>query len=123
MQANTFQAVIAADQQKTFVFFIYGDIQWSDFPLIGFFPEDGPMYQVPDSLTNQALSIDEGSNVNVTGVYIYRVDCSVYGPNNDGEKLQCYLLLGKFAGQVLVLRAVNKGIQVHVHEENSTSQV
>ena len=93
MQVNTFQVVIAADQQKTFVFFIYGDIQWSNSPIIGFFTGDGHAYRVSDSLTSQTLNIDEGSNVNVTGVYIYQVDCSVHGPNNDGEKLfgvTCY---------------------------------
>ena len=92
MQANTFQAVIAADQQKTFVFFIYGDIQWSRSPFSGFFTGDGTMYHVPDSLTNKALNIEEGSNVNVTGVYIYQVDCSVPGPNNDGENLLVLLV-------------------------------
>ena len=87
MQANTFQAVIAADQQKTYVLFIYGDIQWSRSPLIGFYRGDSSLLVYdPDSLTNQALNVDEGSNVNVTGVYIYQVDCSVVGPS-DGEEL------------------------------------
>ena len=87
MQANTFQAVIAADQQKTFVLFIYGDIQWSRTPRIGFVSGDSSLQLYdPDSLTNQALNVDEGSNVNVTGVYIYQVDCSVVGPS-DGEEL------------------------------------
>ena len=71
----------------TFVFFIYGDIQWSSDANIGFNAGDGTSYfMVPSALTNQALNIDEGSNVGMTGVYIYRVDlCSVLGPN-DGEK-------------------------------------
>ena len=92
MQANTFQAVIAADQQKTFVFFIYGDIQWSFSPFIGFLTGDGHTYNVLHSQTNQASNIDEGSNVNMTGVYIYQVDCSVLGPNNDGENLLVLLV-------------------------------
>ena len=87
MQANPFQAVIAVDQQKTFVIFIYGDIQWSFPPFIVFFPGVGS-----DLLTNQDLNIDEGSNVNVTGMYIYQVDCSVVGPNNDGENLLVLLV-------------------------------
>ena len=71
----------------TFVFFIYHDIQWGDGANIGFTAGDGTRYfMVPGALTNQVLNIDEGSNVGVTGVYIYRVDlCSVLGPNN-GEK-------------------------------------
>ena len=90
LQANTFQVVIAADQQMTFVFFIYGDIQWGDGANIGFNAGDGTRFFMdPSALTNQVLNIDEGSNVGVRGVYIYRVDlpaCSVLGPNN-GEKL------------------------------------
>ena len=77
----------------TFVFFIYGDIQWGNGDIqwgnganIGFSAGDGTSsFMVPGALTNQVLNIDEGSNVGVTGVYIYRVDCSVRGPR-DGEK-------------------------------------
>ena len=78
----------------TFVFFIYGDIQWGDSANygfdganIGFDAGDGTrFFMVPGALTNQTLNIDEGSNVGVTGLYIYRVDlCSVLGPK-DGEK-------------------------------------
>ena len=92
-QANTFQVVIAADQQMTFVFFIYGDIQWGDDANIGFNAGDGTSsFMLPGALTNQVLNIDEGSNVGVTGVYIHRVDCSVLGPS-DGEKPQLLILI------------------------------
>ena len=75
----------------TFVFFIYGDIQWGDGANIGFNAGDGTRsFMLPGALTNLVLNIDEGSNVGVTGVYIYRVDCSVLGPNN-GEKPQVLL--------------------------------
>ena len=76
-----------ADQQMTFVFFIYGDIQWSEGANIGFNAGDGTRFFMDlRALTSQTLNIDEGSNVGVRGVYIYRVDlCSVLGPN-DGEK-------------------------------------
>ena len=71
----------------TFVFFAYGDIQWGDGANVGFNAEDGiGSFMLPGALTNQVLNIDEGSNVGMTGVYIYQVDCSVFGPNN-GEKL------------------------------------
>ena len=75
----------------TFVFFIYGDIQWGDGANIGFNAGDGvKFFMDPGALTNQTLNIDEGSNVGVTGVYIYRVDlCSVLGPR-DGEKPSYY---------------------------------
>ena len=72
MQANTFQVVIAADQQMTFVFFIYADIQWGRGANIGFNAGDGTRsFVLPGALARQVLNIDEGSNVGVTGVYIY----------------------------------------------------
>ena len=83
MQVNTFQVAIAADQLMTFVFFIYGDIQWGDGANIGFSAGDGSRsFMVQGALTNQTLNIDEESNVGVRGVYIYRVDCSVLGPRD-----------------------------------------
>ena len=73
----------------TFVFFIYGDIQWGDNALIGFFPD---FDAIQGSRTSQTLNIDEGSNVNVIGVYIYRVDlCSELGPG-DGEESKLILV-------------------------------
>ena len=79
--------VIATDQQLTFVFFIYDDIQWGNGANIGFDAGDGSrFFKVPDARTGLVLTIDEGSNVGVTGLYIYCVDLSsVFGPNN-GEK-------------------------------------
>ena len=70
----------------TFVFFIYGDIQWGLGANIGFNAGDGMRsFMVPGALTNQVLNIDKESNVGETGVYIYRVGlCSVLGPS-DGE--------------------------------------
>ena len=77
----------------TFVFFIYGDIQWGDGANIGFNAGDGTRsFMDPRALTNQTLNVDEGSNVGVTGVYIYQVDCSVLGPR-DGEKPKLLVVL------------------------------
>ena len=83
-QENTFQVVIAADGQETFIFFIYGDIEWGRAANIGFNAGDGiRSFMLPGALTAQSMNIEDGSNVNVTGVYIYRVDsCSVLGPND-----------------------------------------
>ena len=94
MQESTFQVVIAANQQMTFVFFIYGDIQWSSGANIGFSAGDGTRYfMVQGALTNQTLNIDEASNVGVTGVYIYQVDlCSVLSPR-DGENPKFLVVL------------------------------
>ena len=84
LQENTFQVVIAADGQVTFVFFIYGDIQWGNGANIGFNAGDGTRFFMdPAALTNQTVNIDEGSNVGMTGYYIYRVDLSsILGPGN-----------------------------------------
>ena len=57
-----------AGQQVTFVFFIYGDIQWGDGANIGFSAGDGSRsFMVQGALTNQTLNIDEESNVGVRG--------------------------------------------------------
>ena len=78
----------------TFVFFIYGDIQLGAGANIGFGAGDWTRsFIVPGAQTSQVLNIDEGSNVDVTGVYIYRVDlCSVLSPS-DGEKLKLLVVL------------------------------
>ena len=75
--------MIATDGQRTFVFFIYGDIEWG-FANIGFNAGDGVRsFMVPGALTSQSINIEEGSNVGRTGVYLYRVDqCSIIDPNN-----------------------------------------
>ena len=86
MQENTFQVVIASDGQWTFVFFIYGEIEWG-FANIGFNAGDGVRsFMVPGALTVRSRDIEEGSNVGRMGVYIYRVDRrSVLDPGN-GKK-------------------------------------
>ena len=86
LQANTFQVVIATDGQQTFVFFIYGDIEWGDDANIGFDAGDSVRsFMLPGALTNQSMNVEDGSNVDVRGLYIYRVDLpSIL----NGEKLK-----------------------------------
>ena len=85
LQANTFQAVIATDGQKTFALFIYGDIEWGDNDTtIGFNAGDGVRSIV---VTTQPLDVETGSNVGVTGLYINRIDLSSILSPDDGEKL------------------------------------
>ena len=89
LQANTFQVVIATDGQRTFVFFIYGDIEWGDDANIGFNAGDGVRsFMLPGALTNQSMNVEDGSNVDVRGLYIYRVDLSSILDPIDGEKLK-----------------------------------
>ena len=92
LQANTFQAVIATDGQRTFVLFIYGDIEWGNDATVGFNAGDGMRSIV---VTTQPLDVATGSNVGVTGLYINRVDLSAILSPSDGEKiklLHCMLL-------------------------------
>ena len=83
LQENSFQVVIATDGQRTFVFFIYGDIEWG-FANIGFNAGDGVRsFMVPGALSSDSLDIEEGTNVGRRGVYIYRVDqCSIIDPDD-----------------------------------------
>ena len=75
--------MIATDGQRTFVFFIYGDIEWG-FANIGFNAGDGiRSFLGPASQSFDSVNIEKGSNVGRTGVYLYRVDrCSVIGPDD-----------------------------------------
>ena len=79
------------------MFFIYDDIQWGSGANIGFNAGDGTRsFMVPSALTNQTLNIDEGSNVGVTGVYVYQVGlCLILGPNNSIGEMPCKILLGR----------------------------
>jgi len=81
-QVNTLQVVLATDSQASFVFFIYSDIQWGT-ANIGFNAGDGVrFFMVPGALTSQTRSIKNGSNVNIPGTHIYRVDQHlVFGPS------------------------------------------
>ena len=68
---------MATDGQATFVFLIYSNIEWG-VANIGFNAGDGVRsFMVPGALTAQTTSIDMGSNVNISGLYIYRVDQNV----------------------------------------------
>jgi len=88
LQVNTLQVVLATDSQASFVFFIYSDIQWGT-ANIGFNAGDGVrLFMVPGALTPQTRNIENGSNVNIPGTYIYRVDQHVvFGPSGKHSRL------------------------------------
>ena len=74
LQVDTLQVVLTTDGEKSFVFFIYTDIQWGEAG-IGFNAGDGVRsYTLPGSRSPAAKEIEDGSNVGVEGVYAYRVD-------------------------------------------------
>jgi len=71
MQVNTFQVVLSTDGEKSFVFFIYFDIQWG-MGGIGFNAGDGVRsFTVPGSRTPSARVIEDGSNVGVAGCMLF----------------------------------------------------
>jgi hypothetical protein len=76
------------DGIRTFVFFLYEDIQWAQgfiSTTIGFNAGDGVRsFTLPDSLTADGiLNLDSTSNVGIPGVYMFRVDTDeVMEPGN-----------------------------------------
>lgn len=78
MQENTFQVALASDGNSTFLFIIYGDIEWGRYSGIGFKNAGGSLiYQLPGSLTYSSIDINNYSNVGKPGLFIYQVDGKV----------------------------------------------
>ena len=89
-QLNTFQCILATNGFNTFAIFLYADgmIQWTTGDIsggngglggtpaqVGFNAGDGVRFAiVPESQTNQIVNIDTTSNVDVPGVWIFRLD-------------------------------------------------
>ena len=67
---------MATNGSKTFVMFLYQDIQWTSDTAIGFNGGDEVYYFiVPESRTaDGVLNLNNTSNVGIPGMYIYRVD-------------------------------------------------
>jgi len=73
-QENTLQVVIATNGRASFVFFIYSNIEWGT-ANIGFNAGDNVgSFMVPGALTSQTRNIENGSNVDIPGLYVFRVD-------------------------------------------------
>ncbi len=72
---NTFQAVMATDGESSFISFVYVDIQWGAGAHIGLSDGGGVEYITESiSFTNATINMDLMSNVNISGVFFYRVD-------------------------------------------------
>ncbi len=78
---NTYQAVLMTDGWKSFVCFLYENIQWSisiftPIPAqIGFNAGDGSRsFTVPGELTPDTLYMQSMSNVGQPGLFVYQVD-------------------------------------------------
>ena len=76
---NTFQVALATNGNKSFLFFVYGNIDWIDSDTnIGFKNANGSQFfMLPESPTEAAvekLNLVQSSNVGVPGLYLYQVD-------------------------------------------------
>ena len=75
---NTFQCILASSHNGSFAIFVYDDIQWpapdDDEALAGINAGDGINHiTVPGSLTTSISDIEETSNIDVPGVWVFRV--------------------------------------------------
>ncbi|CAF4799370.1 unnamed protein product, partial [Rotaria sp. Silwood2] len=103
---NTFQIVLATDEIRSFAFLLYNDLQWtspSTSSLIevnssseiggqaGFNAGDGIIYEMlPYSRTSYVRRLVNTSNVNVPGLFVFRIDSdtiAIGGCGNDSNLL------------------------------------
>ena len=89
IQTNTFQCVFATDGSESYVIYLYADglIQWTSSDIaggmngldgnparVGFSSRDGVnFFSVPESSTAAIINITQTSNVNIPGVWMFRV--------------------------------------------------
>jgi hypothetical protein len=79
---NTFQIVLSTDGDRSFVFFLYHDIQWTSpqnntnfHAQAGFNAGNGITFEtLPYSNTEDIIQLVNLSNVNLPGLFVYRVD-------------------------------------------------
>lgn len=79
---NTFQIVLATDEIRSFAFLLYHDLQWTTTSTTGnisgqagFNAGDGVIFQMlPYSRTNYVNQLVNISNVNVPGLFVFRID-------------------------------------------------
>ena len=74
-ERNTFQVIVGTDGVISLIRLLYRDIQWGAGAQIGFNAGDGVRsFTVPEVLSDATLELESLSNVNVSGVFLYRVD-------------------------------------------------
>lgn len=74
---NTFQSVLTSDGNRTYVLFLYEDIQWgSSVVTIGFNAGDSTRSYnlIESSMADAVLNLENTSNIGRRGTYIFRVD-------------------------------------------------
>ena len=73
---NSFQVALTSDGEKTFVLFMYREIQWGrGRSTVGFNAGDRVhFYALAQPNTDTNITLETDSNINVPGVYAFRVD-------------------------------------------------
>ena len=67
--------VLGTNGIATFAVFLYTDIQWGQGAQIGFNSGDGhSSFMLSEALTELTVDVDERSNVEKPGVYVFRID-------------------------------------------------
>lgn len=77
---------MATDGQTSIVIFYYGDVEWGQGSNIGFNSRDTHYFQLPVALTQATLDVETGSNVEVEGLYVFRVEEEVKEPDLNYRK-------------------------------------
>lgn len=88
LQVNTFQCILATDGISSYSIFLYEDqgIQWTTSDrnggidglggnpaLVGFDSGTGTVFNLPGSGTNEILLLGNRSNIDVPGVFVFRI--------------------------------------------------
>ncbi|CAF1378140.1 unnamed protein product [Adineta ricciae] len=93
---NTFQIVLVSDSMRSFAFMLYHDMQWANpgytnssaytSGQAGFNAGDGVIFQLlPYSRTADIIRLTEISNVNVPGLFAFRIDTDTITLGGCGE--------------------------------------
>lgn len=94
LQLNTFQVVLAFNQQESYVLFLYDDIQWTTADrsggenglggtpaTVGLNSGDGLQYiTVQGSGSSEIADVEHATNVGVDGLFIFRTDTDTVAP-------------------------------------------
>ena len=76
-QVNTFQCILASSHNGSFAIFVYDNIQWPTSggeALAGINAGDGANHiTIPGSLTPSISNIEGTSNIDVPGIWVFRV--------------------------------------------------
>ncbi|XP_078686455.1 protein mesh-like isoform X6 [Branchiostoma floridae x Branchiostoma belcheri] len=118
---NTFQAVLVSNGRYAFTIFNYGDITWTSGTDSGGDPETGlggipaqvgfnagnnvDYFSVPASRTENIVDIEETSNVNLPGRWVFRIDSAVIqeGGCHEGGAISIFPFFGTMLGGTKVL--------------------